>query len=49
MHKFKKVMSLRKRTGARRLYEQAFPYHDEPLLDADGNIVGIQTVANEER
>ena len=22
---------------------------DEPLLDADGNIIGIQTVANEER
>ena len=36
MLNLKKVMSLRKRTGARRLYEQAFPYHDEPLLDADG-------------
>lgn len=39
-------LSIKEDDVARRLYEQAFPYHDEPLLDADGNIVGVQTVAN---
>ena len=34
---------------ARGLYERAYPYHDEPLYDADGRMIGIQTVANREK
>ncbi|MCD7724914.1 MAG: hypothetical protein LUI12_05090 [Clostridiales bacterium] len=33
----------------RALYEQAYPHHDEPLYDANGKFVGIQTVLNREK
>lgn len=34
---------------AKVVYDQAFPWHDEPALDQHGNVVGIQTVYDPEK